>query len=230
MQFVAGDVGPLVMSPSETSISNCASVCCIGARWHQFLLRSVGLTVKSGAGENPAAATGNAMMGVAPTVIGFGFPGRPGLGEAADPSCRRCERPVRFFTIVFSASTFSAPPLLFGCGRFFPQLPVFLPRISPVVAAPASRGGAGSSALGGCAASGSWDDSGRVVCARGRVLFGPVARSNRGRSAPHRLHIRAEAGTGDFLLKFFACLSSSRAPRRARFRRRIRIRLRRVSC
>jgi hypothetical protein len=42
-------VGPLVMSPSETSISNCASVCCMRrALAINSSLDSVGLTVKSG--------------------------------------------------------------------------------------------------------------------------------------------------------------------------------------
>jgi hypothetical protein len=134
------------------------------------------------------------MMGVAATVIGFGLLGVRGLGEADDS--------IGFLGLNF----FRARRFLFNCGRFFPGFRFFTKNILGSGRARFARrsrlvllGGTGSFRLLGRFGRGGFARAG------GRRFGLWHAQIADGRFR-HRLHIRAEAGTLDFLLQFFGLL------------------------
>ena len=147
------------------------------------------------------------MMGVAATVSGFGFFGAFGLAQAAR-NHRRCERPARFFRHrTFPPRFFRQPPFRFWLQPVFPRLRFFRRECPLSWRQRASRGGGGSSCLAGPAAPVSLAGSGKVVLrTRGGRRFGLRHAQIADGRLRHRLHIRAQAGTRDFLLQFFRLL------------------------
>ena len=162
----------------------------------------------------------------------FRFPWRPGFGRSGR---HRVVGDVNdrfgFFTIGFlRPQLFPQPPFPFWLQPVFPRLPVFCPALSSVVAAAPLRAAA--------AARPAWRDWRLPVlwpvragwfCARGRTPVWPAARSNRGRSAPAPAAYPRPGRNGRLPPAVFSPAFRVRGRGvRARFRRRIRVRLRRV--
>ena len=144
------------------------------------------------------------MMGVAATVIGFGFLAPGVWAKRPTPNCRRCERPVPLFHHRTSRLQLFRHLLFpFWVQPVFPQLPVFYqeyPRWWP--RQPLRAGAEALPVWLERRLPALWLIRAEWFCGCGGAPAGLRHAQIADGRLRHRLHVRAQAGTGDFLLKF----------------------------